>query len=57
MEKIALEEHVVLDREDHLDRWRTLVPMIPEPFVQRIIPQLTDISRRLERAAHRIRRP
>ena len=57
MEKIALEEQVVLDREDHLGRWRTLVPMIPEPFVQRIIPQLTDTSRRLERAAHRIRRP
>ncbi|MGA3257188.1 MAG: hypothetical protein ABSD32_24470, partial [Mycobacterium sp.] len=29
MGKIALEEHMVLDREDHLDRWRTLVPMIP----------------------------
>jgi hypothetical protein len=22
--KIALEEHVLLDREDHIDRWRTL---------------------------------
>jgi len=48
MGKLALEEHVVLDREDHLDRWRTLVPMIPEPFVQRLIAQLTDTSRRLE---------
>jgi 2,3-dihydroxybenzoate decarboxylase len=48
MGKIALEEHMVLDREDHIDRWRTLVPMIPEQFVQRIIPQLTDTSRRLE---------
>jgi hypothetical protein len=28
MGKIALEEHVVPDREDHLDRRRTLVPMI-----------------------------
>ena len=46
--KIALEEHVLLDREDHIDRWRTVVPMIPEQFQQRIIPQLTDTSRRLE---------
>jgi hypothetical protein len=38
MGKIALEEHMVLDREDHLDRWRTLVPMIPEQFLQRILP-------------------
>jgi hypothetical protein len=48
MGKIAIEEHVLLDREDHIDRWRTLVPMIPEQFQQRIIPQLTDTSRRLE---------
>jgi 2,3-dihydroxybenzoate decarboxylase len=49
MGKIALEEHMVLDREDHLDRWRTLVPMIPEQFLQRILPSLTDTSsRRLE---------
>jgi 2,3-dihydroxybenzoate decarboxylase len=46
--KIALEEHMLLDQEDHIDRWRTLVPMIPEQFVQRIIPQLTDTSRRLD---------
>jgi hypothetical protein len=32
MGKIALEEHMLLDREDHLDRWRTLAPMIPEQF-------------------------
>ncbi len=48
MGKIALEEHVLLDREEHVDRWRTLVPMIPEQFQQRIIPRLTDTSRRLE---------
>jgi 2,3-dihydroxybenzoate decarboxylase len=48
MGKIALEEHVVLDREDHIDRWRTQVPMIPEQFQQRLIAQLTDTSRRLE---------
>jgi len=48
MRKIALEEHILLDREDHIDRWRTLVPMIPEQFQQRLIAQLTDSSRRLE---------
>jgi 2,3-dihydroxybenzoate decarboxylase len=48
MGKIALEEHMLLDRQDHIDRWRTLVPMIPEQFQQRLIAQLTDTSRRLE---------
>jgi 2,3-dihydroxybenzoate decarboxylase len=48
MRKIALEEHMLLDQEDHIDRWRTLVPMIPEQFQQRLIAQLTDTSRRLE---------
>lgn len=48
MGKIALEEHMLLDREDHIDRWRTVVPMIPEQFQQRLIAQLTDTSRRLE---------
>jgi hypothetical protein len=42
------EEHVVLNREDHIDRWRTLVPMIPEQFLPPIISRLTDTSRRLE---------
>jgi hypothetical protein len=48
MGKIALEEHTLLDREDHINRWRTMVPMIPEQFRQRLIAQLTDTSRRLE---------
>jgi 2,3-dihydroxybenzoate decarboxylase len=48
MGKIALEEHALLDREEHIDRWRTIVPMIPEQFQQRLIAQLTDTSRRLE---------
>jgi len=48
MGKIALEEHVLLDRENHIDRWRTLVPMIPEQFLPPLISQLTDTSRRLE---------
>ena len=44
MGKIALEEHMLLDREDRIDRWRTVVPMIPEQFQQRLIAQLTDTS-------------
>jgi 2,3-dihydroxybenzoate decarboxylase len=48
MGKIALEEHVLLDREDHIDRWRTLVPMIPEKFLPPLVARLTDTSRRLE---------
>jgi len=48
MGKIALEEHVVLNREDHIDRWRTLVPMIPRQFLPPIISRLTDTSRRLD---------
>jgi len=48
MGKIAIEEHYVLDKEDHIDRWRTIVQMIPEQFQQRLITQLTDTSHRLE---------
>jgi 2,3-dihydroxybenzoate decarboxylase len=48
MGKIALEEHVLLDREEHIDRWRTIVPMIPQQFQQQLITQLTDTSHRLE---------
>jgi 2,3-dihydroxybenzoate decarboxylase len=48
MGKIALEEHVVLDQEDHIDRWRTMVPMIPEQFLPKIVSQLTDTTHRLE---------
>jgi 2,3-dihydroxybenzoate decarboxylase len=48
MGKIALEEHVVLDREEHIDRWRTMVPMIPEQLLPPIISRLTDTSQRLE---------
>jgi hypothetical protein len=48
MRKIALEEHMLLDRKEHIDRWRAIVPMIPEQFQQRLIAQLADTSRRLE---------
>jgi hypothetical protein len=35
---IAREEHVLPDREDHIDRWRTLVPVIPEQFQHGSLP-------------------
>ena len=47
--KIALEEHTLLPRPDHIERWRTLVPMIPTAMADKLIPQLADtVGRRLE---------
>jgi hypothetical protein len=56
MGKIALEEHVILDRQEHLDRWRTLVPFIPEQTRQQLIARLTDTSARGPRLVRRDRR-
>jgi hypothetical protein len=45
---------VLPDPGDHLDRWRTLVPMIAEQFQQRLIAQPTGTSRpRVRRARSR----
>jgi 2,3-dihydroxybenzoate decarboxylase len=47
--KIALEEHMLLAQPDHIERWRTLVPMIPKAMADRLIPQMADTAqRRLE---------
>jgi pimeloyl-ACP methyl ester carboxylesterase len=46
MGKIVLEEHVILDRQEHLDRWRTLLPFIPEQTRQQLIARFTDTSAR-----------
>jgi 2,3-dihydroxybenzoate decarboxylase len=47
--KIALEEHTLLDRPDHVERWRTLVPRIPTGMLEKLVPRLADTSeRRLE---------
>ena len=56
MGKIVLEEHVILDRQEHLDRWRTLVPFIPEQTRQQLIARLTDTSARGPRLVRRDRR-
>ena len=47
--RIALEEHTLLARPDHIERWRSLVPMIPAAIQDELIPRLADTSgRRLE---------
>jgi hypothetical protein len=53
MRRIALEEHFVMNDPVHLDRWRSMVTMIPEPFIEQILPALTDVGdRRLEAMSH-----
>jgi 2,3-dihydroxybenzoate decarboxylase len=47
--KIALEEHTLLARPDHIERWRSLVPMLPTATQDELIPRLADTGeRRLE---------
>ena len=40
--KIALEEHTLLARPDHIERWRSLVPMLPTATQDELIPRLAD---------------
>jgi 2,3-dihydroxybenzoate decarboxylase len=42
--RIALEEHFVMDDPVHVERWRTLVPQIPEKAIARIKQPLCDIG-------------
>jgi 2,3-dihydroxybenzoate decarboxylase len=49
MPLIALEEHFVMNDPLQLDRWRSMVTMIPETFIEELLPVLTDVGdRRLE---------
>jgi 2,3-dihydroxybenzoate decarboxylase len=41
---IALEEHFVIDEPTHVDRWRTLVPFIPEDTFSKIKRPLCDLG-------------
>jgi predicted TIM-barrel fold metal-dependent hydrolase len=51
--RIALEEHFVMNDPVHIDRWRSMVTMIPEPFIEKILPALTDVGdHRLEAMSH-----
>jgi 2,3-dihydroxybenzoate decarboxylase len=53
MRRIALEEHFVMSDPVHIDRWRSMVTMIPEPFIEKILPVLTDVGDgRLEAMSH-----
>ncbi len=49
MKKIALEEHFVLNKPEHIDRWLTMIPNIPAAGREKILPLLSDTGdRRLE---------
>ena len=48
-ERIALEEHFVINEPEHIDRWLTLIPNIPQAAREKILPILADTGdRRLE---------
>jgi len=42
--RIALEEHFVIDDPAHVERWRTLVPWIPENQISKIKQPLSDVG-------------
>jgi hypothetical protein len=44
MHRTALEEHFVMNDPLHIDRWRSMVTMIPEPSIEKILPVLTDVG-------------
>ena len=47
--KIALEEHFLIDNAEHIDRWVTLIPKIPPAAREKMLPVLADTGdRRLE---------
>ncbi len=42
--RIALEEHFVLDAPEHVDRWLTLIPTVPEEITAKIKRPLCDLG-------------
>jgi hypothetical protein len=42
MHRTALEEHFCDERP--VAHWRGMVTMIPEPFIEKILPVLTDVG-------------
>ena len=49
MRRIALEEHFVIDKPAHVERWATLVPGVPRPVLEKLLAVLADVGgRRLE---------
>jgi hypothetical protein len=42
--RIALEEDFVMNDPVHIDWWRSLVTMIPEPFIEKILPALKSMG-------------
>jgi 2,3-dihydroxybenzoate decarboxylase len=42
--RIALEEHFIIDEPTHVERWRTLVPLIPEDKLSKIKQPLCDLG-------------
>ena len=52
MRRIALEEHFVIDRPEHVDRWLATAHIIPPAVAAKILPTLADLGeRRLEAMA------
>ena len=49
MKRIALEEHFVINKPAHLERWVTLIPDAPRAALDKLHPLLTDVGeQRLE---------
>lgn len=44
MGKIALEEHFVMDSPEHVERWLSLVPMMPAALHRKTVDELADLG-------------
>ena len=44
MRLFALEEHFVMNDPLHIERWRSMAAIIPQPVIEKILPALTDVG-------------
>ena len=44
MRRIALEEHFLMDKPEHVDRWRSLIPGVPTTITDKILRPLVDVG-------------
>ena len=42
--RIALEEHFVMNKPEHIDRWKSLIPKVPSSITDKILKPLVDVG-------------
>ena len=44
MRRIVLEEHFILNKPAHIERWTRTVPQMPQQIIEKLLTKLTDIG-------------